>query len=138
MYRTHDNNQNVNEAGGIINTFYLSKFFDKESLLDTIYALKTKAEIDDKDYRMWFKLNENTKISVITSVRESNQATVVDSIGQGSFGAALASSLNIGWAIQDTFSEVRSSSIGTLLLNSLVMQDDVSKMNDNLSQARSG
>ena len=117
------------KQGGIMNTFDLEKIFDKESLLDTMYTLKPKVHIDDKDCRLWFKLNENTKISVITSVGESDKATVVDSIGQGSFGAALASSINIGWAIQDTFREVRSSSIGTLPINSLVMQDDISKMN---------
>ena len=54
------------------------------------------------------------------------------------FGAALASSLNIGCAIKDTFKGVQSTKIGTLELNSLVMQDDIAKMNDELSQARGG
>ena len=52
------------KAGGVIQTFDMEKFFDKESLLDTLVTLKTKAGIDNKDYRMWFKLNEDTRISV--------------------------------------------------------------------------
>mgnify|MGYP001363463876 CR=1 FL=1 len=38
---------------GIINTFDMEKFFDKESLMDIMYALWKKAGIDEKDYRMW-------------------------------------------------------------------------------------
>ena len=37
----------------------------------------------------------------MTSVGESDAARIFDSIGQGSFGAALASSLNMGTAIYD-------------------------------------
>ncbi len=58
--------------GGVIQTFDMEKFFDKESLLDTMVTLKTKAGIDSKDYMMWFKLNEDTRISVRTSVGESD------------------------------------------------------------------
>ena len=86
----------------IINTFDMEKFFDKESLIDIMFTLSKKADISDKDYRMWFKLNEDTKIAVRTSVGESKTELIKNSVGQGSFGAALASSINIGCAIQDT------------------------------------
>ena len=46
----------------------MEKFFIKESLLDTMYTLNKKANISDKDYRLYM-LNEKTKISVRTSVR---------------------------------------------------------------------
>ena len=49
---------------GVINTYDMEKFFDKESLIDTMYALSKKAGISDKDYRMWYKLNEDTEIAV--------------------------------------------------------------------------
>jgi hypothetical protein len=71
-------------------------------------------------------------------VGESDAKLVKNSLGQGSFGAALASSINIGCAIQDTFHETSSTNIGTLSLNAVVMQDDIAKMNDNLKQARVG
>ena len=64
-------------------------------------ALYVEVNITGKDYRMWFKLIYKTRISVVTYVGESDAARIFDSIGQGSFGAALASSLNIGTAIYD-------------------------------------
>ena len=81
---------------GIINTFDMEKFSDKESLMDIMYTMSKKAGISDKDYRMWYKLNEDTEIAVRTSVGESKTELVKNSVGQGSFGAALASSINIG------------------------------------------
>ena len=42
---------------GIINTFDMEKFFDKESLIDIMFTLSKKGEVSNKDYRMWFKLN---------------------------------------------------------------------------------
>ena len=61
-----------------------------------------------------------------------------NSLGQGTFGAALVSTLNIGCAIEDTFIGRPSTSIGFVKLNSLVLQDDVNKMNESLPQARIG
>ena len=59
-----------------------------------------KAGIDEKDYGLWYKLNEDTEIDVRISVGESKTEIIKNSVGQGSFGAALASSLNIGCAVQ--------------------------------------
>ena len=117
---------------GVINTFDMEKFFDKESLIDIMYTLCTKAGIDEKDYRMWYKLNEDNEIAVRTSVGESKKEVVKNSVGQGSFGAALASSMNIGCAVQDTFKWKKSASIGYLGLNSLILQDDISKLSNSL------
>ena len=47
-------------------------------------------------------------------------------------------SFNIGHAVVDTFKGIPSTRIGCLGLNSLILQDDISKMNDNLNQAREG
>ena len=123
---------------GIINTYDMEKFFDKESLIDIMFTLSRKAGYSDKDYRMWFKLNEDTKIAVKTSVGESKTELIKNSVGQGSFGAALASSINIGCAVQDTLKGKKSTSIGHLDLNSLVMQDDIAKVSTSLEDARQG
>ena len=80
---------------GIINIFDMEKLFDKESLMAIMYTLWKKAGIDEKDYRLWYKLNKDTEIAVRTSVGESKTEIVKNSIGQGSFGAVLASSLTI-------------------------------------------
>ena len=85
----------VNNGSGIFQGFDMEKFFDKVSLIDTLNALYVEGDISEKDYRMWFKLNCKTCISVVTTVGESDAARIFESIGQGSFGAALASSLNI-------------------------------------------
>ena len=49
----------------------MENFFDKEILMDIMHKLCKKAGIDEKDYRMWYKLNEDTEIAVNTSVGES-------------------------------------------------------------------
>ena len=123
---------------GIFNVYDMSKFFDKESLVDCMNVLNKEAKVSHKSYRIWYKLNEGTKISVTTSVGETDQATIWDSIGQGSVGAALVSALNIGVAIKETFLDQYTANIGEVLLNTLIFQDDISKMNDNIEQAKEG
>ena len=80
-------------------------------------VLNTHAKISNKSYRIWYKLDEGTRISVKTSVGETEKATVFDSIGQGSVGAALVSALNIGVAIKETFTDQYIANIGQLPLN---------------------
>ena len=87
---------------------------------------------------MWYKLNEDTEIAVKTAVGESKAEIIKNSVGQGSFGAALTSSLIIGFAVQDTFKGKESTSIGHLDLNSLIMQDNISKVSTSLEEARQG
>ena len=106
--------------------------------MDIMYTLSKKAGISEKDYRMWYKLNEDTEIAVKTSVGESKTEVIKNSVGQGSFGAALASSINIGCAVQDALKGKKSTSIGHLDLNSLIMQDDIAKVSTSLEDARQG
>ena len=73
-----------------------------------------------------------------TSGETRSKKVKKNSLGQGTFGAALVSTLNIGCAIEDTFIGRPSTSISFVNLNSLVLQDDVNKMNDSLQQARIG
>ena len=128
----------TNRENGIFQVFDMAKFFDKESLLDAMHNLSTRAKVSDKSYRLCWKLNEKTRIAVRTSIGKSDHRVTDDSLGQGSFCAALISTINIGHAIVDTFKGVPSTRLGTMGLNSLILQDDISKMNDNLKQAREG
>ena len=121
---------------GIFQCFDMEKFFDKERLLDCMYTLHNKAKIDDKSYRLWFKLNEDTRISVNTSVGKSRSKVIKDSVGQGSSGAAIVSSLNIGCAVEDAFKEQTSTTIGEVEINSEVFQDDIANLNDDTSKQR--
>ena len=127
-----------NKQGGILCTFDMSKFFDKEPLRDVMYVLREWAKIDNKCYRMWYRLNENTRISVRTSVGESKSATCPDTIGQGLEGSALVSSCSIGTAIQETFKNEFTAWIGDLGLCCLIFQDDIGKLNDTLEEVREG
>ena len=44
----------------------MEKFFDKEGLIDTLYTMYKEGKIAESDYRMWFMLNNKTKIPVLT------------------------------------------------------------------------
>ena len=46
----------------ILEFFDITKFFDKESLRDGMFVVR-KAGIKGKLYRLWYRLNEKTKIS---------------------------------------------------------------------------
>ena len=124
------------KENGIFQVFDMTKFFDKESLLDCMTTLKEKAKVDDKTYRLWYKLNEDTRISVKTSVGQSRSKVIKDSIGQGTGGAALVSSLNIGCGMDDAFKNKTSTNIGDVKINSPTFMDDISNMCDNLNKAR--
>ena len=50
----------------------------------------TQGKIAKSDYRMWFYLNNKTKMYKITPLGETDGATIMNGIGQGSFAAALA------------------------------------------------
>ena len=129
-------NMEVNNGHGIFQGFDMEKFFEKESLFDTLNALYVSGNISDKDYRMWFELNCKTRISVITSVGESDAERIFDSIGQGSFGAALASSINKGTAIYDASYGETITELGDMPLNCLIFQDDIARLNTTFDQAR--
>ena len=46
-----------------------------------MFTLKKKADINNKDYRLWYKLNEDTRISMRTSVGESESKLIKNSLG---------------------------------------------------------
>ena len=50
----------------------------------------TEGKIAMSNYRMWFHLNNKTKISILTPLGETDGATIMNRIGQGPFAAALA------------------------------------------------
>ena len=62
----------------------------------------------------------------------------MNGIGQDSFAAALASSINIGTAVYDITKGEVSANIGNMPLNCLIFQDNIAKMNRTLEDARKG
>ena len=65
----------------------MEKFFDKEGLIDTLHTRLTKGKISMSDYRMWFHQNNKSKISILTPLGETDRATIMNGIGQGSVAA---------------------------------------------------
>ena len=72
----------------------------------------TDGKISTSDYRMWFHLNN--KIKIFTPLGETDGATIMNGIGQGSFAAALASSLNIGCGVKKQTRGICSANTGEL------------------------
>ena len=63
----------------------LVSFFDRESIYDVMATLK-EVGVHKAAARLWFKLNQNTEISVKTSAGVTDTAMVGDVIGQGTAG----------------------------------------------------
>ena len=81
----------------------LVSFFDRESIYDVMATLK-EVGVHKAAARLWFKLNQNTEISVKTSAGVTDTAMVGDVIGQGTAGAALVSQLNLDMGMKNYFS----------------------------------
>ena len=60
----------------------------------------------------------------------------MNGIGQGSFAAALASSLNIGCAVDGITRGICSANIGEIYLNSLIFADFLSENLSNISKIK--
>ena len=86
---------------------------------------------------MWFKLNCKTRISVVTPVGESDAARFFDSIGQGSFGAALASSLSMGTAIYEGTKDETLTKLGLMPVSYISGRYSPAKHHPGSSQERS-
>ena len=61
----------------IFEAFDMDKFFDMEGLIDTLHTMLTKGKISMSDYRMLFKLNNRTRISILTPIGETEVATII-------------------------------------------------------------
>ena len=66
----------------ILQCFDIKKYFDKEFLRDGMDALY-QAEVNKKLYRLWFNLNKNTNIKVLSGVGLSEEKEVGECLGQG-------------------------------------------------------
>ena len=66
----------MEQGRGLILTLVdIVAFFDREDILDVMDTLEALG-VDKKAARLWYKLNENTRIRVRTSVGESDSRTV--------------------------------------------------------------
>ena len=90
------------EGGTIVQLVDIEKFFDSENLRGLMNTLHT-AEVSEKAYKVWFKLNSKTVIKVKTPAGPTESKEVDELVAQGSGGAALASQLDIGSGVKCYF-----------------------------------
>ena len=88
----------------IVYTNNAGKIFDKEVLVDCMGELYN-AKIDPKAYRMFFLLNQRTKIRVRTGCGYSSWEDTRDLLGQCSGGAAKVIALNLDRKLSRVFSD---------------------------------
>ena len=85
-----------------------------------------KIGVNKNAVRMWFKLNQDTKICVNTGVGMTDTVSIGDCVSQGSARASLISQANIGLGLQKHFGKiVEVAHYGDIRIQPLVWQDDV-------------
>ena len=86
----------------IFQLYDIAKFFDKENLRDIMDILH-EIGVDPKLCRTWVELNKNTNIRVKTANGFTDWRNVVELLGQGSGGGAMASAANLDRGVDDYF-----------------------------------
>ena len=121
----------------IIQSSDLSKFFDKEMIEDAILT-SLKRGANTKSCRLWYKLNENTKIRVRTGVGLTQYEDVGAIVGQGTIAGALVSQGVIDEGISANFppGEQDELTYGSVLLAPFIFMDDVIHGAETIDDAR--
>ena len=88
----------------IISYFDYATFFDSEAILDVMHEVY-RAGVRGKVYRLLYRLNEKTTISVSTPVGLSGEATVSEIVGQGTVDGAVLSAVSIGEGVHEYFQD---------------------------------
>jgi hypothetical protein len=124
--------------GCMVQLVDIKGFFDAESLRGVMHSLYC-AKIPMKMYRLWFKMNSRTVISVATPSGLTEPGEAGELCDQGSAGAALASQLDIDLGISSYFSNSQEeASYGSVKIQPQSFQDDILRVAPTLTSARSG
>ena len=121
----------------IIQTYDISKFFDKERVEDAVLTcLRRKA--DPKAVRLWYHLNADTRIRVKTGAGMSEWGEVGAVLGQGTMGGALISQAVLDSGVSDHFTPGGQDEVqyGGVPLQPLMFQDDLIHGANTVEQAR--
>ena len=95
------------------------------------------AGVQGKLYRLWYKLNKNTRIALKTGVCLSDKRDMF--LGQGTDGGALASALNVYENINTYFEDSPVEiSYGSTRLQPVSFQDDILRVCDDRDAAQEG
>ena len=124
--------------GVILNLVDIVSFFDREDIIDVIEALEDM-NVNKKVLRIWYKLNDNTNISVKTSVGMTEKTEVGALVGQGSGGAAIGSQAMVDIGLKNYLSGSRDEIYyGEVRMESASFQDDILKPSSDVFTAQAG
>ena len=122
----------------ILSMFDISKFFDRESLVDVMNELY-KNGVQGKIYRLLYEMNKRTRISVQTPVGKSDEREIGETVGQGTLEGALVSAASLDNGVRDFFSSsVSEVSYGDMKLLPLLYQDDIGRLSLDIESTQSG
>jgi len=127
------------QGRGIILTLVdIIAFFDREDILDVMDTLDTLG-VDRKAARLWYKMNEETEISVKTAVGVTETVVVGALVGQGSSGAAIMSQAMIDVGLHEYFGgSGEEMYYGRVRFETAAFQDDISKPCGDVRSAQVG
>ena len=124
--------------GCIITALDIKKFFDKQNIIDAMHSL-SKAKVNKKLYRVWYRLTENTTIQVMTGAGLTARGLVGPVTGQGGGGAALASALNLDMGVNNYFKGSKDEECyGRIRLQPLIFVDDLLRGARDMNCLRAG
>ena len=121
----------------VVNFYDLSKYFDKEMIEDAVLTCWNRGA-DIKAIRLWYKLNEKTRIRVKTGAGLSNYDEVGAVLGQGTLGGAIISQAVLDEGVMEHFSpgEEGQPSYGSVAMAPCMFQDDLANGSVGLLEAR--
>ena len=115
----------------------IKQYFDKEMIQDIILACE-KRGADPKARRLWYKLNQDTRIQVRTGVGMSEYTDVGAVVGQGTIGGALGSQVVLDEGISGQFAPGGGDELnyGGVPMAPLMFQDDLLHYTEGVEEAR--
>ena len=122
----------------MLQAYDISAFFDQEELLDVMDSLY-KLNVDPRAWRCWYKLNQRTRIKVVTGVGATETAEVGECVGQGTKGGALGSQANLDMGVSVMFrGSEDEAKYGSVEIAPVMFQDDIMRAVDSVDAARAG
>ena len=98
-----------------------------------------KAKQNQKFYRVWFNMNQNTVIQAKTGAGISARGLAGPVTGKGGRGATFASALNLDLGLNSYFQESRDEECyGTVRLQPLIYMDDTARASHSMESMRAG
>ena len=122
----------------LITALDISKYFDKHVLLEAQEVI-AQAQIDNKCYRLLYKLNSNTTVQVKTPVGTTDLAVTGENLAQGSKSAGIICSLSLSTGMEKYFHNQNSQYpvyYGEIKVSSLLYQNDSFELSSSVEGAR--